>query len=81
MKHEIDQTRPDSGTGLHQSPEPDLDRKPRFAKRAGISPRCLDNWIHDKRIPYLRIGKVVLIPWREALEHLSRNYKVNADGK
>lgn len=72
---------PDLGTGISQLPEPDLDRKPRFAERAGISPRCLDNWLKQKRIPYLRVGKVILIPWREALAHLRRNYGINARGE
>jgi len=72
---------PEFGTGNSQLPEPDLDRKPRFAERAGISPRCLDNWLKLKRIPYLRVGKVVLIPWREALAHLRRNYGINPRGE
>ena len=72
---------PDLGTGKSQLPEPDLYRKRRFAECAGISPRCLDNWLKLKRIPYLRVGKVVLIPWREALAHLRRNYGINARGE
>ncbi|GDY22797.1 hypothetical protein LBMAG56_41440 [Verrucomicrobiota bacterium] len=62
-------------------PEPELDRKARFAERVGISSRCLDNWLHDKKIPYLRVGKIVLIPWRDALAHLRRNYGINARGE
>jgi hypothetical protein len=48
---------PDLGTGNSKLPEPDLDRKLRFAERAGISPRCLDNWLKQKRIPYIAWGK------------------------
>jgi excisionase family DNA binding protein len=57
--------------------EPELDRKARFAQRASVSVRCVDNWIHDRRIPFLKIGRTVLIPWREALETLNRNYRLN----
>jgi hypothetical protein len=67
---------PASGAGL--AAEPELDRKPRFAERASVSVRQVDYWIHDQRIPYLKIGRTVLIPWREALETLNRNYRRNA---
>ncbi len=60
--------------------EPELDRKRRFAQRTSVSVRCVDNWLSQKRIPYIRVGRVVLIPWREALAHLNRNYRVNANG-
>ena len=60
--------------------EPELDRKPQFARRASVSVRSVDNWIHDRRIPFLKIGRTVLIPWREALETLNRNYRLNARG-
>lgn len=66
--------------GLPQSPEPDLDRKRRFAQRVGVSPRCVDNWLHHRRIPFLRVGKVVLIPWKEAIDHLNRNYRITPRG-
>ncbi len=67
---------PAPGLGLEE--EPELDRKKRFAQRASVSVRCVDNWIRDSRIPYLKVGRAVLIPWREALETLKRNYRVNA---
>ena len=40
--------------------------------------RCVDTWIRDGRIPFLKIGRTVLIPWREALETLNRDYRLNA---
>jgi len=70
---------PDTGPG--RTIEPELDRKPQFARRASVSVRSVDNWIHDRRIPYLKIGRTVLIPWREALETLNRNYRLNARGE
>ena len=60
------------------APRPEYDRKPQFAKRAAVSLRCVDNWIRDRRIPILRVGRTVLIPWREALDTLNRNYRLNA---
>jgi excisionase family DNA binding protein len=69
---------PDPGSG--RKIEPELDRKQQFAQRASVSVRSVDNWIHDRRIPYLKIGRTVLIPWREALETLNRNYRLNAHG-
>lgn len=68
-------------TGTGQAAEPELDRKARFAQRASVSVRCVDNWIHDRRIPFLKIGRTVLIPWREALETLNRHYRLNPRGE
>jgi excisionase family DNA binding protein len=66
------------GTGPCQNTEPELVRKRRFAEQTSVSNRTIDNWIRDGRIPFLRIGGVTLIPWREALETLNRNYRLNA---
>ena len=68
-------------TGAGQPAQPELDRKARFAQRASVSVRCVDNWIHDRRIPFLKIGRTVLIPWREALETLNRHYRLNPRGE
>lgn len=74
-----DTIQPASGAGL--AAEPEFDRKARFADRTSVSCRCVDNWIHDRRIPFLKIGRAVLIPWREALETLNRNYRLNPRGE
>jgi excisionase family DNA binding protein len=71
-----EKTTPDAGAGRIN--EPEFDRKARFAQRASVSVRTVDNWIRQKRICYLKIGRTVLIPWREALETLNRNYRLNA---
>ncbi len=75
---EIVEILPVTGAG---HPEPELDRKARFAQRASVSVRCVDNWIHDRRIPFLKIGRTVLIPWREAFETLNRHYRLNPRGE
>ena len=71
-------SKPAVAGGEHPPDEPQYERKTRFAKRVSVSPRCVDNWIRDRRIPYLKIRRTVLIPWREALETLNRNHRVNA---
>jgi hypothetical protein len=80
MKRDDQNSAIDGVAHKNPTPEPDLDRKIRFAQRAGVSPRCLDNWIRDRRIPFLRVGKIVLIPWKEALGHLNHNYRVSPRG-
>lgn len=67
-----------SDTGLGRNSEPEFDRKKQFARRAAVSGRCVDNWLHDRRIPFLKVGKTVLIPWRAALEKLKQDYQINA---
>ncbi len=60
---------------------PDLDTKTRFALRASISRRTVDNLIASRKIPYLRLSpRLLRIPWRDALDHLRRNYQVNPMG-
>ena len=60
---------------------PDFDRKIEFARRVGISNRTCDNWIRHKRIPIVKVGRVVLIPWREAIAHLNQRYRIRAVGE
>lgn len=67
-------------TGAGPAAEPELERKAHFARRISVSVRSVDNWIHDRRIPFLKVGRTVLIPWREALEALNRNYRLNPHG-
>jgi excisionase family DNA binding protein len=69
---------PAVGPGLQS--EPYLERKRPFAHRTSVSVRCVDNWLKDHRIPFLKIGRTVLIPWREALETLNRDYRLDARG-
>lgn len=71
---------PVPGVGFES--EPDLDTKQIFAGRMRVSIRTVDHWIRDGKIPFLRLGgKMVRIPWREARDHLLRNYRVNARGE
>jgi excisionase family DNA binding protein len=79
MVNDNDIIQPVSGAG--NTTEPELERKPQFARRASVSVRCVDNWIRDRRIPFLKIGRAVLIPWREALDTLNHKYRMNARGE
>lgn len=67
--------------GAGSAIEPELERKPQFARRVSVSVRCVDNWIRDRRIPFLKIGRAILIPHREAVETLNRKYRLNARGE
>lgn len=62
-------------------PQRELDRKNQFSQRTSVSVRTVDNWLRERRIPFLKINRTVLIPWREALEQLKRNHQVNARGQ
>jgi hypothetical protein len=64
-----------AGSSADHAAESELDRKARFAQRASVSLRCVDDWMRNGVIPYLKVGRVVLIPWREALETLSSKYR------
>jgi hypothetical protein len=37
-----------------------LVRRQAIQKRYDISPRCLDNWMKQRKIPFLKIGRVLL---------------------
>ena len=60
--------------------DPELERKHQFARRVSVSVRAVDNWIRDRKIPYLKVGRTVLIPWKDALDELKRKYRLNATG-
>jgi hypothetical protein len=61
------------------SEPPDLITKKVFAERTSMSVRSVEKLLAEKRIPAIRMTrKIVRIPWKEALDHLRRNYTVNA---
>lgn len=58
---------------------PDLITKKVFAERTSMSVRSVEKLLQEKRIPAIRMTrKIVRIPWKEALDHLRRNYTINA---
>jgi hypothetical protein len=50
------QTAPDSGVIVHRK----LIRKKELAKELSVSPRTIDNWVHQKRIPVHRLSPRLL---------------------
>lgn len=65
---------------FRQSTEsPIYDTKKTFAALIGVSVRSIEKMLAEQRIPAIRMSrKIVRIPRAEALDHLRRNYTVNA---
>ena len=51
--------------------------KPETAERLKISTRTLDQWMRSKRVPFLKIGKTVRFRWKDVLDYLQCNCRVN----
>ena len=49
--------------------------KHELATRLKVTVRCLENWMRDGRLPFLRIESVVLFFWPEVLAHLLAHYR------
>ena len=47
-----------------------------LAVKLGISKRTVDLWMHQRRLPFLKVGKTVRFRWRDVLEKLSQ-FRVN----
>jgi hypothetical protein len=45
--------------------------KPELAARLRRSPRTVDLWMRQGKLPYLKIGKTVLFRWPDVLEKLN----------
>jgi len=50
--------------------------KPELAVRLRRSPRTVDLWMRQGKLPYLKIGKSVLFRWSDVLEKLGQ-FRVN----
>jgi len=57
-------------------PEPFID-KAEAAQRLGIQQRTLDEWLHDGRVPFYRIGCSVRMCWSEVQAFLADTCRVN----
>jgi excisionase family DNA binding protein len=53
-----------------------LHTKRELAVRLRRSPRTVDLWMRQGKLPYLKIGKSVLFRWSDVLEKLSQ-FRVN----
>jgi excisionase family DNA binding protein len=47
-----------------------------LAVKLGISKRTVDAWMHQKRLPFIKVGKTVRFRWSDVLVKLSE-YRVN----
>jgi hypothetical protein len=50
--------------------------KSEIAKRLRRSPRTVDVWMKQSKLPYIKINKSVLFSWPDVLEKL-RSFRVN----
>jgi excisionase family DNA binding protein len=61
------------------SPERKLVTKPELAARYCVVPRTIDNWIAERRIPFLKIGKKMVRFDPDECDRFLQKFKVNAD--
>jgi hypothetical protein len=54
-----------------------LVRRQAIEKRYGISPRCLDNWMRLRRIPYLKVGGLLFFSV-EACDKALQKFEIKA---
>jgi len=54
----------------------DLLVKREVAAKLKKSPRTVDAWMRQGKLPYIKLGKTVLFRWRDVLEKLN-GYRVN----
>jgi len=76
-----DQNPQQAAPGAALDSQPELITKQVFSHRMSWSVRKTDQLCHDRRIPFVKLGKMVRIPWPEARDHLLRNYQINAHGQ
>jgi excisionase family DNA binding protein len=50
--------------------------KPELATRLRRSPRTVDSWMKQKKLPYFKVGKSVLFRWEHVLQKLD-SFRVN----
>jgi excisionase family DNA binding protein len=58
--------------------EPELLTKAQLARRWNVSTRTIDNFMRERRVPFLKLSpKLVRFPRREADEYLTRHFRIN----
>lgn len=50
--------------------------KVELARRIGKCSRTVDNWLRERRIPYLKVGRAVLFDWADVLAYMNARYRV-----
>ena len=51
--------------------------KRQLAPRIQKSPRTIDNWMKEGRLPFLKVGRTVLFSWPDVLASLKERYGVD----
>lgn len=51
-----------------------LKTKGEIAKVLGVSTRTVESWMRDRKIPFIRVGKIVRFDVLHVLDHLNRCY-------
>ena len=54
------------------NPAEELLTKRELAVRLKKTPRCIEQWMRRRYLPYIKIGHTVLFRWRDVLEALER---------
>ena len=55
-----------------EAPWPGWVNKQRLAEHLGVSARTVENWTSKRRIPHVRLGKILRFKLQEVDEHLKR---------
>jgi hypothetical protein len=76
-----DQTVQQAATGAAIESLPGFITKRVFSEQMAWSLRKTDMLLQQRKIPFIKLGKLVRIPWPEARDHLLRNYKINPIGE
>lgn len=58
-------------------PDEMLLTKRQLSPKIQKSPRTIDNWMRDGRLPFLKVGRTVLFSWPDVLAALKARYGVN----
>ena len=56
----------------HSADTDELLTKRELAARLKKTPRCIEQWMRKRYLPYIKIGHTVLFRWRDVLEALDQ---------
>lgn len=59
----------------HQSRNTALKTKAEIAEILAVSIRTIETWMRERKIPFIRIGKIVRFDSVHVMEHLRRSYE------
>lgn len=62
---------------LNRNQDEALLTKRQLSPKLQKSPRTIDNWMKDGRLPFLKVGRTVLFSWPDVLASLKERYGVD----